>query len=149
MKVILQEEVKKMGKKGEIIEVAEGYARNFLLPKKLAILATEKNMNILKTEKEKEQRDAEKQKQKAKETAAQIMKVSLELPVKTGEGGKLFGAVTGKDIAIALQEKHNIVIDKRCIDLKEALKHLGEFNVSIKLHQEISAKLNVRLVSKE
>ena len=113
MKVILQQEVKKLGKKGDVIEVSEGYARNFLLPKKYAIEATAVNVNSVKLKKESEARKQQQAVDEAKLMAAQLSKIEVTIPVKIGDGGKLFGSVTGKDIADVLKEKNNIDIDFR------------------------------------
>ncbi len=145
MKVILQQEVKKVGKKGDIIEVSEGYARNYLLPQKLAIPATDGNVNVAKQQKAAEERKQQRILDEAKVLAAQLAKVSVTVSVKTGEGGKLFGSVTSKDIADAMQAQHNIEIDKRKIEMKEAIKSLGTFPVTIKIHPEVSTQIEVHI----
>lgn len=146
MKVILQQEVKKLGKKGEIIEVSEGYARNFLLPKKLAIVATDGNMHQLKQKQESEQRRHQQAQDEAKVLASQLSKVAVKIPVKTGEGGKVFGSVTAKDIADAVKAQVGVELDKRKIELKEAIKHLGTFSVIVRVHPEITAQIEVNVV---
>jgi len=147
MKVILQQEVKKLGKKGEIIEVSEGYARNYLLPQKLAIPATAINVNTAKQQKEAEVRKSQRLQDEAKLHAAQLSKLAVTLAVKTGEGGKLFGSVTSKDIADALKAQHGIDIDKRKIELKDSVKSLGSFPVTIKLHPEVAAQIEVTVTA--
>lgn len=147
MKVILQQEVKKLGKKGEIIEVSEGYARNYLLPQKLAIPATAINVNTAKQQKEAEVRKTQRLQDEAKLHAAQLSKLSVTLPVKTGEGGKLFGSVTSKDIADALKAQHGIELDKRKIELKDSVKSLGTFPVVIRLHPEVTAQIEVTVTA--
>lgn len=149
MKVILQQEVKKLGKKGDIIEVSEGYARNFLLLQKLAIPATAINVNNASQQKASEERKQQRVLDEANLMAAQMSKVEVTITVKLGEGGKLFGSVTSKDIAEALVAQHKIELDKRKIDLKEAIKAIGTYAVSIKLHPEISAKIQVHIVAKQ
>jgi len=149
MKVILQQEVKKLGKKGEILEVSEGYARNFLLPQKLAIPATSLNVNNASQQKASEERKAQRAIDEANVMAAQMSKVEVTIPVKIGEGGKLFGSVTSKDIADALLSQHKVELDKRKIDVKDALKAVGTYPVSIKLHPEISAKIQVHIIPKQ
>jgi len=144
MKVILQQEVKKLGKKGDIIEVSEGYARNYLLPQKLAIPATNSNVNNAQQQKEAEQRKVQRILDEAKVLASQLSKVEITLTVKAGEGGKMFGSVSGKDIGEALAAK-GIEIDKRKIDLKEAIKIPGTYPVAIKLHPEVSAQIQVHV----
>lgn len=143
MKVILQQEVKKLGKKGEIVEVSEGYARNYLLPQKLAIPATVNNVNTATQQKASEERKKERILDEAKLLAAQMAKITVAIPVKMGEGGRLFGSVTAKDIADALATQHKLEIDKRKIELKDALKSLGTFTVPIKLHQEVGTQIQV------
>ncbi len=149
MKVILQQEVKKLGKKGEILEVSEGYARNFLLPQKLAIPATNLNVNNASQQKASEERKVQRAIDEANVMAAQMSKVEVTIPVKIGEGGKLFGSVTSKDIADALLSQHKVELDKRKIDVKDALKAVGTYPVSIKLHPEISAKIQVHIIPKQ
>ncbi|MEN6414050.1 MAG: 50S ribosomal protein L9 [Veillonellales bacterium] len=148
MKVILQQEVKKLGKKGDIIEVSEGYARNYLLPQKLVIPATNSNMNTVKQQKASEARKQQRLLDEAKMLAAQMGKVEVSIPVKIGEGGKLFGSVTGKDIAEALQTQHKLEVDKRKIELKDAIKALGSYPVVIKVHPEVSATIQVHITAK-
>ena len=147
MKIILQQEVKKLGKKGDIVEVSEGYARNYLLPRKLAIPATAGNVNAAKQQKDIEAHKAKRMLDEARLHAAQIAKLKVSVPVKTGEGGKLFGSVTSKDIADALKAQHGVDIDKRKIELKDALKTLGTYPVTIKLHPEIAAQIEVEVTA--
>jgi len=148
MKVILQQEVKKLGKKGEILEVSEGYARNYLLPQKLAVPATNSNVNNVKQQKDAEARKQQRVLDEAKMLAAQIAKVEVTIPVKMGEGGKLFGSVTAKDIADALLAQHKFEMDKRKIELKDSIKSLGSYEVVIKLHPEVSARIQVHITAK-
>ncbi len=147
MKVILQQEVKKLGKKGDILEVSEGYARNFLLPQKLAIEATAGNVNAVKQQKAAQVHKEQRANDEAKVLASQLTKVSVTIPVKTGEGGKVFGSVTAKDIADALQNQYKIEIDKRKIELKDAIKSLGSYSVTVRVHPEITGKIEVNVVS--
>ena len=147
MKVILQQEVKKLGKKGDILEVSEGYARNYLLPQKLAIMATANNVNNAKLQKVAEERKKERAFDEAKLLAAQMAKITISIPVKMGEGGRLFGSVTAKDIADAVGKEHKLELDKRKIELKDALKSLGTFTVPIKLHPEVSTQIQVTLTA--
>ena len=147
MKVILQQEVKKLGKKGDIIEVSEGYARNYLLPQKLALPATATNVNTATQQKEAEIRKTQRLLDEARLHASQLAKLSVKLPVKLGEGGKLFGSVTSKDIADALQAQHGVEMDKRKIELKDAIKSLGTFTVTIKLHPEVSTQIEVQVIA--
>ncbi|EAX47329.1 ribosomal protein L9 [Thermosinus carboxydivorans Nor1] len=147
MKVILVQEVKKLGKKGDIIEVSEGYARNYLLPHKLAVAATDANVNAFKQQKEAEARRQQRQLDEARLLASQLAKLSVKVAVKTGEGGKLFGSVTGKDIADALAAQHGLEIDKRKIELKEAIKALGTYPVTIRVHPEVSCQIQVQVTA--
>lgn len=147
MKVILQQEVKKVGKKGDVIEVSEGYARNYLLPQKLAIPATTANVNIAVQQKVSEERKQQRLMDEAKMMAAQLGKVEVKVAVKVGEGGKIFGSVTGKDIADALKIQHSIDIDKRKIDLKDAIKAVGTYPVTIKVHPEVSTRIQVHVTA--
>ncbi|MBP2630337.1 MAG: ribosomal protein [Firmicutes bacterium] len=146
MKVILQQEVKKVGKKGDILEVSEGYARNFLLPKGLAVQATSTNLNAVNQQKKSEERKQQQAVDEATLMAAQLSKIEVSIAVKIGEGGKLFGSVTGKDIADALKKDHNIDIDKRKIELKETVKGLGDYEAVIKVHPEITSKIKVHII---
>jgi len=148
MKVILQQEVKKLGLKGDIIEVSEGYARNYLLLQKLAIPATASNVNNATQHKASEERKQQRVLDEANLMAAQMSKVEVTITVKMGEAGKLFGSVTSKDIAEALLAQHKIELDKRKIDLKDAIKTIGTYPVSIKLHAEISATIQVHIIAK-
>ena len=147
MKVILQQDVKKVGSKGDIVEVSEGYGRNFLLPKKLAVEATSAN---LETAKQKANSAARKKQQAADEArllAAQLEKVSVKVAVRTGDGGKLFGSVTGKDVADALAKEHGIDIDRRKISLKSEVTGAGEYEAVIKVHPEIQSTIRVLVVA--
>ena len=149
MKVILQQEVKKLGKKGDIIEVSEGYARNFLLLQKLALPATANNVNNATQLKASEERKQQRVLDEANLMAAQMSKVEVTITVKMGDAGKLFGSVTSKDVADALFAQHKIELDKRKIDLKEAIKAIGTYPVSIKLHADISAQIQVHIIAKK
>ena len=147
MKVILQQDVKKVGSKGDIVEVSEGYGRNFLLPKKLAVEATAAN---LETAKQKANSAARKKQQAADEArllAAQLEKVSVKVAVRIGEGGKLFGSVTGKDVADALAKEHGIDVDRRKISLKGEVTGVGEYEAVIKVHPEIQSTIRVLVVA--
>lgn len=147
MKVILQQEVKKVGKKGDILEVSEGYARNFLLPKGYAVAATSTNLNAVNQQKKSEERKQQQAVDEATLMAAQLSKIEVSIAVKIGEGGKLFGSVTGKDIAEALKNDHNIDIDKRKIEVKEGIKGLGDYEAVIKVHPEITSKIKVHIIA--
>lgn len=143
MKIILLEDVKALGKKGEIVNVSDGYARNFILPKKLGLEATGKNLNDLKLKKANEEKVAKEQLEEAQALGKKIEAGQVELAIKVGEGGKAFGSVSSKEIAAALKEQMGYDIDKKKIQLKDAIKVLGTHDVPIKLHSKVTAKLKV------
>ena len=143
MKVILLENVKSLGKKGEIVNVNDGYARNFILPKKLGVEATGKNLNDLKLQKNNEKKVAQENLDAAKELAAELSAGKVELAIKVGEGGRTFGSVSSKEIAVAVKDQMQLDIDKIKIQLKESIKSLGTHIVTVKLHPEVSAELKV------
>ena len=143
MKVILLEDVKALGKKGEIVNVNDGYARNFILPKKLGLEATGKNLNDLKLKKANEEKVAKEQLEDAKEFAKKIEAEKITLAIKFGEGGRAFGSVSSKEIAAAAKEQLGYDIDKKKIQLKDALKTVGTHEVPIKLHPKVTATLKV------
>lgn len=145
MKVILNQDVKGLGKKGDVVEVSEGYGRNFLLPKKLAVLGTESNLNVAKAKAGSAARKKAMEADEAKLLAAQLAKVSVTLNVKIGEGGKLFGSVTGKDVAQALA-KGGIEVDKRKVSLDREVTGVGEYTATIKVHAETTAQIKVIVV---
>ncbi|MBS7264298.1 MAG: 50S ribosomal protein L9 [Eubacteriales bacterium] len=142
MKVVLLADVKGQGKKDEIINVSEGYARNFLFPKKLAIVADNKILNEIKGKEEKRLRQIELEKAAALETKAKLESVQVIIKVSAGEGDRLYGAVTAKDIADALLAQHGIEVDKRKI-VTDAIKAFGSYTPEIKLFPEITGKINV------
>ncbi|MEI6287119.1 MAG: 50S ribosomal protein L9 [Bacillota bacterium] len=146
MKVILLQEVKKLGRKDDVLEVAEGYARNFLFAKKLAIPATAENMNVISQGKSAQTHREQRHKDEAQLLAAQLSKASVRLVVKTGESGKIFGTITSKDIANALKEQHGLDIDKKKIEIKAAIKNIGTFTATIKLHAAAVANVSVEVV---
>ena len=145
MKVILKQDVKGLGKKDEMHEVSDGYARNFLLPKGLAVEANAANINEMNTKKEAEKARKQKELAKAKELAKEIGSITVVIKAKAGENGKLFGSITSKEIADKLKSDHNIEVDKRKIQLPDALKSLGTFELDVKLYPEVSAKLKVKI----
>lgn len=146
MKVILLQDVKSLGKKDEIVNVSDGYARNFVLPKKLGVEATPKNLNELKLKKAHEDKVAAEVLAEAEALAAKINEESVTLTIKVGEGGRTFGAVSSKEIAEACRTQLGHDIDKKKIVLKEAIKSLGTTIVDIKLHTKVTAKLSVKVV---
>jgi len=146
MKVILQQDVKGTGKKGQVCEVADGYARNFLFPRKLAIEATQGNLQDIAHKKAAEQKRKDKEKEEALSLASKLNSLVVIVSSKTGEGGRLFGSITNKEIAEALQKQHGLTVDKRRLELKEPIKALGDYTIQAKLHPEVSAKVQVRVV---
>ena len=148
MKVILLQDVKSSGKKGDLVEVNAGYARNFILPKKLGIEATNKNINDLKLQKAHQDKVAAQQLADAQELAADIEKKSVEVQMKVGEGGKTFGAISTKEIAAAAKDQLGLELDKKKISVDEPIKSLGVHNVKIKLHPKVVATLKVKVSEK-
>lgn len=146
MEVVLLEDVKSLGKKGQIVKVNEGYARNFILPKKLGVEATSKNLNDLKLKKANEEKVAAQQLKAAKELAEKLEKSEVTLSIKAGDNGKAFGSVSGKEIAKAIEEQLNLDIDKKKLVLPEPLKTFGTHQVPVKLHKDVTAKLAVKVV---
>jgi len=146
MKVILQTDVKGTGKKGQILEVADGYARNFLFPKKLAIEATTGNIQDISHKKALEDRRKIKEKEDAVQLGNRINSLLIEVKTKTGEGGRLFGSVTSKEIAEALKRQHGLEVDKRKLDIKEPIKALGNYEIHVKIHPDVTAKLQILVV---
>ena len=145
MKVILLEDVKSLGKKGQLVEVNAGYARNFILPKKLGIEATSKNINDLKLQKQNEEKVAQEHLEAAQELAKKLEAAKVELKIKTGEGGRTFGSVSSKEIAIAVKEQLGYDLDKKKIQIKEAIRTPGMHLVPVKLHQKVTAELKVHV----
>ena len=143
MKIILIEDVKALGKKGEIVNVNDGYARNFILPKKLGLEATGKNLNDLKLQKANEEKVAQEIWDEAKELGKKLEAGKVELAIKIGEGGRAFGSVSSKEISVAVKEQMGYDIDKKKIQLKDAIKALGTHMVPVKLHAKVPAELKV------
>lgn len=143
MKVILKADIKGVGKKNEIVNASDGYARNFLFPKNLAVEANAENLSKLQTQKEANQFKKDTEKEEAKKTAEKMTKISVIVEVKAGENGKIFGGVSAKDIAENLEKQHKIKVDKKKVDLKETIKTLGIHNVEIKLYEGIIGKVKV------
>lgn len=145
MKVILQQDVKSLGKKGEIVDVSDGYARNFILPKKLGVEASSANRNDLKLQKANEEKIAAENLAAAKAMQEQVEGKTIRVSIKAGEGGKVFGAVTGKEIAQAAKEQFGYELDKKKIVLKDPIKTFGLHEVSLKLHPQVTAVLKVEV----
>ena len=142
MEIVLLEDVKALGKKGQVVKVNDGYARNFILPKKLGVEATAKNLNDLKLQKANDAKVAAEQLAAAKELGESKVVVSI----KAGEGGRAFGAVSSKEIAKAAADQLGLDIDKKKIVLNDPIKAIGSFEVAVKLHKEVTAKLAVKVV---
>ena len=147
MKVILVQDIKGVGKKDDIINANDGYARNYLLPRKLAVEANSENMSKLKGKQDSANYKKEQEKEKANELKEKISKITLKVTVKAGENGKIFGSITSKEIATELKQQYNIEIDKKKILLKEAIKETGIFNVDVKLYEGIIGKIKVNIVA--
>lgn len=145
MKVILTEDVKSLGKKGEIVNVSDGYARNFILKTNKGIEANSKNMNDLKLKKANDDKVAKEQYEAAKELAKKIEAGKITATIKTGEGGKAFGSISSKEIAAAVKEQMGLEIDKKKVVLKEAIKTLGTHKVPVKIHPKVTAQLTVEV----
>jgi large subunit ribosomal protein L9 len=145
MDVILREDINNLGSRGQVVHVAAGYARNFLLPKRLAVAATESNKKIVEQERQAHLRKEAKQKSEAEDLGKLMSGVTVEIRQKAGENDQLFGSVTAKDVAEAL-EKKNFTIDRRKIQLDEPIKQLGEHKITVRLHRDVSAEVTVNVV---
>ena len=147
MKVILTEDVKGIGKKDEIINANDGYARNFLFPQKLAVEANAKNMSLLQGRKDSANFKKEKEMEYANSLKEKLSKIMLTVKVKAGENGKIFGSITSKEICVELKKQKNIEIDKKKVNLKEPIKELGTFTIDIKLYEGIIGKLKINIIA--
>ena len=145
MKVILLEDVKSLGKKGQVVDINDGYARNYVLPKKLGIEANNKNLNDLKLKNANDEKIAREQLEAAKVFAAEMEKDEVVVSIKAGEGGRTFGSVSSKEIATAYKEQCGKEIDKKKIQLTEAIKNFGVYEVSVKVHPKVTGKLKVKV----
>ena len=146
MKIILLQDEKKLGKKGDIIEASDGYARNYILPKKIGVEATSANINDLKLKKANDAKVAQEQLDAAKKLAKELDAKSVTVKIKAGTGGRAFGSVSTKEIAAAAKDQLGLEFDKKKIVLPDALKNFGSYDVPIKLHPQVTAKLNVKVV---
>lgn len=147
MKVILNQDIKGKGKKGELVNVSDGYARNYLLPRKLAKEATNENLNIMNGQRESAEYKKQTELEEAKNIAEKMKEITVVLKEKAGENGKLFGSVTSKDIAEALKMQHHIKIDKKKFVLPDGIKTLGVTVVEVKLNQGVTGKVKVSVES--
>lgn len=145
MKVILKQDVKGLGKKEDMVNVSDGYARNFLFPRNMAVEANASNINVMNTRKEAEKSKKDRELAYARELASKIKEITVVIRTKAGDNGKLFGSITSKDIADKLKANHNLVIDKKKIVMHDSLKSLGTSEVEVKLYPEVSAKLTVKI----
>ena len=148
MKIILLEDVKSVGKKGDLVEIKEGYARNFIIPRKLGVEATDANKNTLKLQKQNEEKIAKEQLEAAQALAADIGQMTVRMEIKGGEGGKTFGSVSSKEIAKAVADQYGKEIDKKKIQIDETIKAAGMYEVTVKLHPKVTAKLRVHVETK-
>ena len=148
MKVILLEDVKSLGKKGEIVEVNDGYARNFILPKKKGVEADKKNLNDLKLQKQNDKKVAKERLDDAKVLSDELATKSITIKMDAGVEGKLFGSISTKDVANETKKQLDLEIDKKKVVLPENIKSLGTYDVKIKLHPEVQATLTVKVVAK-
>ena len=146
MKVILMEDVKSLGKKGEIVDISDGYARNFILPKNKGVEATAANLNTLKLKKANDEKVALENFENAKALGEKLSNASVEIKIKVGEGGKLFGSISSKEIAAAVKEQHGLELDKKKIVLDDPIKELGSHKVKIKLHKDVTANVTVNVI---
>lgn len=145
MEIILLEDVKSLGKKGEVVKVSDGYGRNYILPKKLGLEATSKNLNDLKLQKAAEAKHQQQVLDEAKQLAEKIGQGGVTLTIKSGENGRTFGSVSSKEIAAAIKEQMGYEIDKKKLTLAEPLKNIGSYTVPVKLHPKVTAELKVRV----
>lgn len=147
MKVILKADIKGVGKKDQVLEASDGYARNFLLPKNLAVEANNDNMTKLKAKQNAAKFQKDQEKEEAKKVADKLSKMIVKIKVKAGENGKIFGGVSAKEIAQELEEKYQIKVDKKKIDLKEAIKTLGMQTIEIKLFEGVIGKVKIDVIA--
>ena len=147
MKVILLDNIKGVGKKDEIINASDGYARNFLLPKKLAVEANSANMSKLKAKQDSNQYRKNVEKEDAQKVAEKLKGILLKISVKAGENGKIFGSITSKEIAENLKTQYQIEVDKKKIELKKPIKTLGSFTVQIRLYEGVIGNLKIQMIS--
>jgi large subunit ribosomal protein L9 len=148
MEVILREDIDKLGSRGQLVKVAPGYARNFLLPRRMAVAATEANKKIVEQERQAHLRREAKEQADAQELAKMMASVELRIAQKAGEADQLFGSVTAADISVAL-EKAGYTIDRRKVHLEEPIKTLGDFKVAVRLHRDVTVEIPVHVVREE
>lgn len=147
MKVILKADIKGVGKKDQVINASDGYARNYLFPKNLAVEANGENMSKLKAKQDSNAFKKSQEKEEAQKVAEKLSKILLKIKVKAGENGKIFGGVSSKEIAENLEKQYKIKVDKKKIDLKETIKILGEFTIEIRLYEGVLGKVRIDVIS--
>ncbi len=147
MKVILKQDIKNLGKKDNMVEVNDGYARNFLIPRGMVIQADAGSINIMKTKKQAEEQKQQRESEKAKKQAAVLMDSNVVLKAKAGDNGKLFGSVTVMDIAEAIHKQTGVLIDRKKINIKDQIKSTGTFEADIRLYPGVSAKINIKVIA--
>lgn len=145
MKVLLTQDVKKLGKKGEIVDVSDGYAKNYIMPKKLGIEANKAVMNEWKAKKSSEENRKRREEEEAKKQAAELNGKEIVIQTKAGEGGRLFGAITAKDAAAALESQLQLKIDKKKIQMPDVIKGIGDYTVLVKLHAKAAAEIRLKV----
>lgn len=143
MEVILIQDVKSLGKKGDVVKVNDGYARNYILPKKLGLEANKQNLYDLQQQKAAEQKKQKEILDEAKEFGKELEKITVKLSIKVGEGGKTFGSISTKEIATAVKEQFDIEIDRKKLQLSDPIKNAGSFTIAVKLHPQVTADLKV------
>lgn len=143
MEIILVQDVKTLGKKGEVVKVSDGYARNFILPKKLGLEATKQNIYDLKLQKAAEEKKLKELLEEAKAYAKKMQDITIKVSIKAGEGGKTFGSVSTKEIAAAVKEQFGLELDKKKLILSDSIKNVGSYSVTIKLHPQVTAEMKI------
>jgi len=145
MEIILIQDVKALGKKGEIVKVNDGYARNFILPKKLGMEATKQNLYDLKMQKASEEKKQKELLEEAKEYAKKLEGITIKVTIKAGEGGKTFGSISTKEIAAAVKEQFGLDFDKKKLQLTDPIKNAGSYTVSVRLHPKVTAEMKIKV----
>jgi len=148
MKIVLKKDVDKVGEEDSVVKVSDGYARNYLIPRKLAVLATKTAMATAEKRRAEKEKQMEAKRAEFEELAQKLSSLEIVIPADAGEEGKLFGSVTTQEIALAVRESAGLEIDKRKIELAESIKILGEYEVPVKIYKEIAAKLKVKVTAK-
>ncbi|MGI6603821.1 MAG: 50S ribosomal protein L9 [Firmicutes bacterium] len=146
MKVILEQDVPRLGKKGEVVNVNDGYARNYLLPRKLARVATASSLKEVENRRRREAEKEARAAQEAKELAQRLAGRTVTIAARAGEGGRLFGSITNQDVATAVEKELGLTVDKRRVEMKEPLKALGSYTVTLRLYTEVTADITVNVV---